>query len=117
MATKAGTRHKRTIATRDELPKTLADKWELIVPIVGKKLFDVRATMRQAMGAKPYKNLPVDEAEETKRWNEVRHDADEALRLFEDNVKHKPDGTVLLPKSLVEAIIRQEKARTQRGND
>ncbi len=100
-----------------DLPKGVAARWELIVKIASQRLHAKRKQIAEAIGERPYKGLPVREEELTSRWATIRHEQDSLAEVFQSNAKFKPDGRVLVPKALIEGMIKQEKKIKDGGQD
>ena len=90
------------------VPTEFADRWELIVSEAGKRLFERRNRIKQAVGARPFKGLPVSEDELLGRYGQIRRDPEEMLKLLLENVKVAKDGRVLLPKEFVNKLVEME---------
>ena len=99
----------------DVIPEGLADKWETMTKVAGERLMDKRKRIMTAVGTRPYKGLPVSEAELLSRYSQVRHDPQALLEVLQENVKFKPNGTVLVPKALIEAMSTMEKKIREEG--
>ena len=119
MVTRAGNRKtKDSIKSQlRDLPKGVAARWELIVKVAGERLHVKRKQISEAIGERPYKGLPVREEELDSRWAQIRQDTDSLVEVFQSNAKFKPDGRVLVPKALIEGMIKGEKKRKDGGND
>ena len=72
----------------------------------------LRPSVRDRIGG-----LPVREEELTARWAQIRHEQDSLVEVFQSNAKFKPDGRVLVPKALIDGMIKQEKKFKDGGND
>ena len=104
-----------TVHKGNVVPSDLADRWELIVDLAAKRLFDKRKNVKTAIGARPYRGLPVDENEILGRYSEIRHDPEEMTNLLMENAKIKPDGRVLLPKELIGTMMNAERKLREGG--
>ncbi len=93
----------------DVIPKDTADKWERMTSIASHRLRDKRKDIMVTVGARPYKGLPVSEAELLSRYSQVRHDPAALLEILQENAKFKPDGRVLVPKALIQSMKNMEK--------
>ena len=99
----------------DVIPEGLAGKWEKMTQVAGERLMDKRKRIMTAVGTRPYRGLPVSEAELLSRYSQVRHDPQALLEVLQENVKIKPNGTVLVPKALIEAMSTMEKKIREEG--
>ncbi len=98
----------------DLIPEGLADKWERMTSVSSQRLFDKRKRIMTAVGARPYKGLPVSEAELLSRYSQVRRDPKALMEILQENATFKPDGRVLVKRALVEAMVKMEgKVRTE----
>ncbi len=95
----------------------LSDRWELLVDLAAKRLFDRRKKIKEVIGARPYRGLPVSEDEVIGRYNVIRHDPEAMTNLLMENAKVKPDGRVLLPTELVSKMIKAEQKLRLGGYD
>ena len=93
----------------DVIPKDTADKWERMTQIASERLFGKRKRIMAAVGNRPYKGLPVSEAELLSRYSQVRNDPEALLEILKENAKFKPDGRVMVPKALIESMKNMEK--------
>ena len=93
----------------DVIPKDTADKWERMTKIASERLFGKRKKIMAAVGNRPYRGLPVSEAELLSRYSQVRHDPEALLEILKENAKFKPDGRVMVPKALIESMKNMEK--------
>jgi hypothetical protein len=100
---------------RMEIPTDLASRWELIVRETGKRLFTTRNKIREAIGKRPYKGLPVSDEELYNRWLGVRVDKTLCKSVVKDNIKETPDGRKLVPNAFVEQILKAEKRAKEGG--
>ena len=98
-----------------EIPADLAGRWELIVDEVKKIIFEKRKRIKAAIGERPYQGLPVEKAELTARWAQIRHDVEGLTEVLQTNAKVKEDGRVLVPKALVKNMLEQEKGFREGG--
>ena len=92
----------------NKVPIDLADRWELIVSEAAKRLFEKRKKIKQAIGPRPYKGLPVSETELLGRYRQIRNDPGALTNVLAENVKIARDGRTLLPKDLVSKLIDLE---------
>lgn len=90
------------------IPANLADRWELLVDEAAKRLNNKRKQIKEAIGSRPYKGMPVDENELRRRWMEIRRDPNAIFEVFAENVRFTKDGRALLPNELVNAIYKGE---------
>lgn len=116
MVTRAGNR-KHGIALTKEIPKELADRWDLLVSTTADNLLARRNKLKEAIGARPYKGLPVTEEELGARWSQIRQDVPALVEVLKSNAKYTIDGQVLVPKALVKSMIEQETKRRKGGVD
>ncbi len=86
-----------------------AEKMERTVSILATGLKVKRDNMLKAIGDRPYKGFPVSKGERLSRYSQIRRDTVSLTQLFKENAKFKADGRVLLPKSLINDIIKMEK--------
>ncbi len=93
----------------DVIPKDTADKWERLTKLASERLFGKRKKIMAAVGNRPYRGLPVSEAELLSRYSQVRHDPEALLQILQENAKFKPDGRVLVPKALIQSMKSMEK--------
>ena len=100
-----------------EIPTGVAARWELIVKLASERLHRKRKQIAEVIGERPYRGLPVREEELDARWAQIRQDTDSLVEVFQSNAKFKPDGRVLVPKALIEGMIKGEKKRRDGGND
>ncbi|KKL92068.1 hypothetical protein LCGC14_1888400 [marine sediment metagenome] len=100
-----------------EIPTGIAARWELIVKLASERLHRKRKQISEVIGERPYKGLPVREEELDARWAQIRHEGDSLVEVFQSNAKFKPDGRVLVPKALIDGMIKQEKKKKDGGND
>jgi hypothetical protein len=100
---------------RMDIPSDLAARWELIVHETGKRLFTTRNKIREAIGKRPYKGLPVSDEELYNRWLGVRADKTLLTTVIKDNIKETPDGRKLVPNAFVEQILKAEKRAKEGG--
>ena len=100
----------------DVIPQNTADKWERMTKMASERLFGKRKRIMAAVGTRPYRGLPVSEAELLSRYSQVRHDPQALLEILQENAKFKPDGRVLIPKALIESMQKMEK-RLREGID
>ncbi|KKN05179.1 hypothetical protein LCGC14_1089880 [marine sediment metagenome] len=101
--------------TGTEIPPDLAGRWELIVDEVKKIIREKRKRIKAAIGERPYRGLPVEKAELTARWAQIRHDVEGLTEVLQTNTKFKPDGRVLAPKALIRSMIEQERGFREGG--
>ena len=99
------------------IPEGLADKWERMTKVASERLAEKRKRIMAAVGARPYRGLPVSEAELLSRYSQVRHDPQALVEILQENAKFKPDGRVLVPKALVEAMTSMERKIRKEGVD
>ena len=96
------------------IPDGFADKWERMTSVSSQRLFDKRKNIMAAVGTRPYKGLPVSEAELLSRYTQVRRDPKALMEILQENATFKSDGRVLVKKALVEAMVKMEaKVRTE----
>jgi hypothetical protein len=93
----------------DVIPKDTADKWERLTKLASERLFGKRKKIMAAVGNRPYRGLPVSEAELLSRYSQVRKDPQALLQILQENAKFKPDGRVLIPKALIATMTKMEK--------
>jgi hypothetical protein len=119
MTIKAGQRKRRKarVAMMSEIPSDVAGRWELIVSSAAQQLFTSRKNLLDSVGRRPYKGLPVGGIELQGRWGQIRHDREALIEVFQANAKFKEDGRVLLPKSMVASMMKQEKSFKESGVD
>lgn len=119
MVTRAGSRRtpKSEVARLKDIPKDLAGRWELIRDFATDRIFAKRKQIKEAIGDRPYRGLPVDETELQARWAQIRNDTEALSEVFQSNAKFRPDGRVLVPKALIEGMVKQEKKRRDGGDD
>lgn len=126
MVTRAGSRGlagrnttagRRGVARAEEVPKDLADKWDLLVDTAAKNLFITRKKLKEAIGSRPYRGLPVTEEELGARWSQIRQDVPALVEVLKSNAKYTVNGQVLVPKALIESIQEQELKRRKGGVD
>lgn len=102
---------------KQEVPKGLADRWEALVDEASKRLFAKRKEIQRAVGDRPYRGLPMGEDEMFARWLQIRRDTESLVELLSQNSIAKPDGHVLVPRKMVEAMVKQEKRARRGGYD
>ena len=100
---------KQSKKTDDVIPKNTADKWERLTKLASERLFGKRKQIMVAVGSRPYQGLPVSEAERLSRYSQIRKDPQALLQILQENAKFKPDGRVLVPKALIESMVKMEK--------
>ena len=101
-----------------EVPKGLADKWDLLRDTVAEHLFEMRKTLKEAIGGRPYRGMPTDPNELAARWGEIRQGNLPALtEVIKSNVKYTADGRVLVPSALLDSMREQEERRRKGGLD
>ena len=93
----------------DVIPKDTADKWERLTKLASERLFGKRKKIMAAVGNRPYRGLPVSEAELLSRYSQIRNDPEALLEILKENAKFKPDGRVMVPKALIESMKNMEK--------
>ena len=96
-------------------PKDIADRWEYTVSTLAKQLQAKRAQIKQTIGARPYRGVPVDEAELLRRYSQIRHDPVALTAVLKENVKFNVDGTALVNKALIEKMTKMEKKLREGG--
>ena len=96
--------------SKSVVPTELSDRWELIVRELGERLYDKRVRVLEAVGARPYKGLPVSDDEVRERYALIRRDQTAWEQLLKENTKTTKDGKTLLPKSLIEKLTKLEAA-------
>ncbi len=99
----------------DDIPAGLADKWEKMRDLAAGRLFEKRVKMKEAIGARPYKGLPVKDEDQLSRFSQVWHDKQALTQILQENAKFKPDGRVLLPKALLGAMRIMTKKLRESG--
>ena len=99
----------------DDIPAGLADKWEKMRDLAAGKMFDKRAKMKEAIGARPYRGLPVKEEDLLSRFSQIWHDQQALSQVLQENATFKPDGRVLLPKALLDAMRIMTKKLRESG--
>lgn len=92
----------------NKVPIDLADRWELIVREAANRLFEKRKKIKQAIGPRPYKGLPVSENELMGRYRQIRNDPEALTNMLTENIKIARNGRALLPKDLVSKLIDLE---------
>ncbi len=115
MVTKAGSRGKRKRASINDVPKDLADRWELLTRVTSERLFEGRRKIKEAIGQRPYKGFPVAKGDLAERWAQIAHDQDALVELFQENAKFKEDGTILIPKELLKIMHEENRKRVDGG--
>jgi len=96
------------IKVGSKIPIDLADRWELIVREAAKRLFEKRKKIKQAIGPRPYRGLPVSETELLGRYRQIRNDPAAFTNVLAENIKIAKDGRTLLPKDLVSKLVNLE---------
>ena len=99
----------------EAVPADLAARWETIVAESSKRLFATRNKLRDLVGTRPYKGLPVDEEELYNRWLGIRADKTLSKLLLRDNIKETKDGRKLVPTAFVNQILKSEKRAREGG--
>lgn len=117
MVTRAGARGKLRPASKDEIPEGLADKWDVLVKRSAERLKMRRKDIKKAIGSRPFKGLPVSDAELQARWGQIKNNPQALAELFQENARFKKDGTVLVPKELMNTLREQHKKRREGGYD
>jgi len=115
MATKASMGTKAPIHDL-VIPANLAARWELLVSESAKRLKNKRDQISKSIGPRPYRGLPVNETELRSRWMQIRRDQNALFDVFSENVRFTKDGRALLPKKLVESILKYEGKAVESGN-
>ena len=90
-------------------PKDIADRWEYTVSTLAKQLQAKRKQIRTTIGARPYRGVPVDDAELLRRYSQIRHDPVALTAVLKENVKFTADGTALVNKALIKKMAEMEK--------
>lgn len=92
----------------DIIPQDTADRWDNLRNIASERMFWKRKRILAAVGERPYRGLPVGEAELLTRYSQVRNDPAAMAQILQENAKFKPDGRVLVPKALIESMKNME---------
>ena len=100
---------------KDDIPIGLASKWEKMVDLSAGRLFDKRAKMKEVIGARPYKGLPVKDEDQLSRFSQIWHDQQALTQVLQENATFKPGGRVLLPKALLDAMRIMTKKLRESG--
>ncbi len=120
MVVEAGTRKKKDRKSAkllaEGIPPDLASRWETIVEQSADRIFNKREAIKKRIGTRPYKGLPVDNAELLGRWLEIRDDPEALTQLLKENSKFKSDGTVRVSKELIQQITQLEKKIKEGGH-
>ena len=87
----------------------------MLTRIASERLFEGRAKIKEAIGQRPYKGLPVEENELSERWAQIANDQQALVELFQENATFKDDGTILVPKELLKIMHEQNKKRVEGG--
>jgi hypothetical protein len=90
------------------IPAGLADRWETIVSEASKHAYESRQQMKEAVGFRPYRGMPVDPAELEAQFMQVRSDPQALAELIRQNTTVKPDGNILIRKGFLEGMRSQE---------
>jgi len=106
-----------TVRGGNVVPTGLSDRWELLVDLAASRLYDKRKKIKEAIGTRPYRGLPVTDDEIVGRYSAIRHDPEAMTNLLMENAKVKPDGRVLLPKELISKMIEAERSLRTGGID
>ena len=100
---------------KDDIPAGLADKWEKMRDLAAGRLFDKRARMKEVIGARPYRGLPVKDEDQLSRFSQIWHDQQALSQVLQENATFKPDGRVLLPRALLDAMRIMTKKLRESG--
>ena len=102
---------------RQEMPKleSFADNAEFVVKAGAQNAFETINQVSKALGTRPYKGLPVDKAELTTRWIQVRRDVPALVDAIRKDILIKPDGSIKIRKKLLQSIIEAEKTLREGG--
>lgn len=103
------------VKTEKDIPAGLADKWEKMRDLAAGRLFEKRKKIKEIIGARPYRGLPVSEKDLLSRFSQIWHDSQALLQVTLENAKFKPDGRVLLPKAFLEALRNMTKKLREGG--
>lgn len=96
-------------------PKDIADRWEYTVSTLAKQLQAKRKQIRSTIGARPYRGVPVNEAELLRRYSQIRHDPVALTAVLKENAKFTADGRALVPKALIERMTQMEEKFRREG--
>lgn len=117
MVTKARVRGTKKGTQDSAIPTDLASRWETIVAEAAKRIFIKRKEMAKAIGQRPYRGLPVETSDLTARWAQIRHDTPALVEVFSGNAKFTKSGAVLIPKALIESMVKTETSFRKGGLD
>lgn len=98
-----------TIKDNRVIPSALSERWEMLVKEAGKRIFDRRKKLITAVGDRPYRGVPTNEAEARQTWAQMRRDPEAIMEMLAENVRMKPAGGILFPKALIERLYDMEK--------
>lgn len=92
-----------------QLPKTEAERLEYISSTLAKRMFERRKEFLTTVATRPYKAEKATPQEMRMRMAEIRKDPAAFATMIQKVGRVKEDGRVLLPKDLIEPIMKLER--------